>query len=685
MMQRTFALLLLATLGCSPADEPGSAPPPSGGAWQIQFTGLEPGDRTVSGTVTHANASTPFVVLYAKTDRYYVQPSPSEALSPVARAGTWQTTTAEWDQLIALAVDETFHPAAVLDTHPHLQAGVRASVDLPPTRAVHFGDRDWLVKSGELLGPGPNYFSDSAESVWVDDAGLHLRIRPIDGVWHAAEVVLPTESGYGVYEYTISSPLVALDGRTVLSGFLYESDAKEIDIEFSTGLAGLNSAQYVVQPHFLPGHLRRFEMAPVTPTHHRITWSPSRVEFASWFGGSPNPTEATTIASWVYDGADVPVPGAAHMRFNAWLLGGDAPSSGIGDELVVESFAYRALPGIECPGGIVGDAGSQPEVSILGLDESGTRLSGYASNLDASSRRIVVYAKTNHWFVQPFADQPYTDICSDGSWSTFTRQGDTFVALVVDESYVAAPVLVSHPSETAGVLAWDQFPGGCTNVGVIGSLSLPPSISIVGLNRGDSVVRGMVNNVDADRARVALFAYTDLWHPQPFLQDPLTAICSPGQWENTTHSWNRIVALLVDEAFVPPGSTPDHPSTRAGVLAWDEYPSRCSSTGFIGDPSEPPRIEITVAESAHIEGTAANIDNGEIRVVLWAKTNIWYVQPFTAAKFTSICLDGSWENFTHPWNSIVALLVDRTYDPPDTQTTHPSSAAGVLAFDQVDR
>jgi hypothetical protein len=571
----------------------------------------------------------------------------------------------------------------VLDEHPSLQLGVWASVEQPQTRFLEFSGYSWLVKSGAQIGPGPNNFSESPESVWVDPEGLHLRTRWEGGLWYAAEVVLPSSLGYGDYEFTVSSPVNALDVNAVFAGFIYKSDVEELDIEFSRGLASPFSAQFAVQPWYLADHLHRFDIPASTPTHHRISWLPGRVQFVSWAGESTTPDATTTIEAWCYDGPDVPIPGGEHMRFNLWLIGGQAPISGTEDEVVVRSFEYRT-PGVpDCPGGIVGNQNLPPVVSIAGLNATSTEVHGTANNIDATSTRVVVYAKTTHWFVQPFATSPYTEICSDGSWSTATNQGERFVALLVKSDYIANPILISHPSSTPGVLAWDEFPEGCNKIGIVGNLTLPPQIEIVGLQPGASVVSGTATNVDADVTRIVLYALTDKWHSQPHYLDPFTSICSGGAWQNTTHTWNRVVALLVYDNFVPIGTSQIHPATQPGVLAWDEYPSKCLETGFIGEFFAPPSIEISLAQAAHVEGTASNIHTGTVRVLLWALTNKWYVQPYISSPFTSICLDGTWQNFTHPWDSIVALLVDETYQPPSTQTTHPSSAQGVIAYDQV--
>ena len=110
----------------------------------------------------------------------------------------------------------------------------------------------------------------------------------------------------------------------------------------------------------------------------------------------------------------------------------------------------------------------------------------------------------------------------------------------------------------------------------------------------------------------------------------------------------------------------------------------CPGT-VIGDTSGTPGVDITSASSSgnrRISGTARDVDAREIRVVLWAKTDKWYVQPLIASPYTDICSDGSWSNWSHPWNRMVALLVDQSYSPGATPTNHPSSDAGVVAWDE---
>ncbi|MGB5524379.1 MAG: hypothetical protein WBM96_17560, partial [Polyangiales bacterium] len=175
-----------------------------------------------------------------------------------------------------------------------------------------------------------------------DASGLHLTTVQRAEKWYCTEVVLQQSLGYGTYEFRLGSRVDNLDYRAVLGAFVYESEDRQIDIEFSRILADPNNAQYVVQPWYQQGNLSRFTVPAEAPSSHRFVWSESSISFASWVGdGSYPPSAGDLIYQWDYQGPDIPPPGAERMRFNLWLFGGGAPDGGQGDEVVVESFSFR--------------------------------------------------------------------------------------------------------------------------------------------------------------------------------------------------------------------------------------------------------------------------------------------------------------------------------------------------------
>ncbi len=98
---------------------------------------------------------------------------------------------------------------------------------------------------------------------------------------------------------------------------------------------------------------------------HIFTWGADSVYFSSFQGSASPPNPADEIRSWAYAGDDIPPAGRESTRINLWLYGGNAPSNGLGAEVVIESFAYTfdhlkinfQPSGAEVPGGYRADSG----------------------------------------------------------------------------------------------------------------------------------------------------------------------------------------------------------------------------------------------------------------------------------------------------------------------------------------
>jgi len=70
-----------------------------------------------------------------------------------------------------------------------------------------------------------------------------------------------------------------------------------------------------------------------------------------------------------------------------------------------------------------------------------------------SPHRIVLYARSGAWYVQPFADDPFTVIAADSSWTNSTHLGTEYAALLVEPDYQPAPVALTLPAPGNGVVA----------------------------------------------------------------------------------------------------------------------------------------------------------------------------------------------------------------------------------------
>jgi hypothetical protein len=217
-----------------------------------------------------------------------------------------------------------------------------------PARTIGFSGYNWTVKtSAGKVGPGPNYFSNSVNNVWVDGEGrLHLKITKDRGRWYSAEIVSTESFGYGTYRFYLESPVDNLDPNVVLGLFTWNDDPaynhREIDIEFSRwGAAGNDNAQYVVQPYTNPSNILRFNQpAGLAASTHSFHWLAGSVEFESVSGAYvPPPGTNTVTRQWTLTGAS-PVAGGENARMNLWLFQGHAPLDGRDVEVIVSRFEF---------------------------------------------------------------------------------------------------------------------------------------------------------------------------------------------------------------------------------------------------------------------------------------------------------------------------------------------------------
>ncbi len=200
-------------------------------------------------------------------------------------------------------------------------------------RTISFSGHKWKVKNSRhtKTGPGPNYFSDSEDNVWVDGTDqLHLKITNKTGRWFCAEVINEKNLGYGRYIFYLASRVDQLNENVVLGLFTW-SDApeythRELEFEFSKwGQPGGPNVQFVVQPYEVDGHIHKFNFNLVNKVYstHSFLWKQDSVCFQSVYGDKADPSDAgDIIESWVCTVKDIPVPGDENVRFNLWLYYG---------------------------------------------------------------------------------------------------------------------------------------------------------------------------------------------------------------------------------------------------------------------------------------------------------------------------------------------------------------------------
>jgi hypothetical protein len=220
----------------------------------------------------------------------------------------------------------------------------------PVVRTIQFSGLEWEVKQFEdrRAGPGPNYFSDDSENVWVDGAGrLHLAITFRDNRWYAAEVISKDSFGYGTYRWYVDSPVDVFPSNVVVGLFTWHDRARynhrEIDIEFARWNDPQHpGGQYVVQPWDTEGNVATFAMPYGLPeSTHQFSWSRKEVFFESLIGHRASPSAPVDVISqFFYAGSDVPRSGGENARMNLWLFLGDPPADGQAVELVISGFEF---------------------------------------------------------------------------------------------------------------------------------------------------------------------------------------------------------------------------------------------------------------------------------------------------------------------------------------------------------
>jgi len=112
-----------------------------------------------------------------------------------------------------------------------------------------------------------------------------------------------------------------------------------------------------------------------------------------------------------------------------WMTG---CSSGVGNQPHIE---FISVPPAR-PGGVT-------EVDVIKGRVTGA----------TSGQQIVLYARSGAWYVQPWADQPLTNINADSTWSSSTHLGTEYAALLVEPGYAPPPVTLELPAIGNGVAA----------------------------------------------------------------------------------------------------------------------------------------------------------------------------------------------------------------------------------------
>lgn len=222
------------------------------------------------------------VLIYIDGAGWFTKPTCASPLSTIQADGTWTAdiTTGGADsnatRIVAFLVPSSFSQPCVTNQFCipavfYQQSVANTSVTRTPTgvRSFHWSGFDWSVKTSGVsaVGPGPNFFSDSTNNVFIDSSGrLHLKIINVGGNWQCAEVVSQSTPGYGTYRFHLAIDPNTLDQNVTLGLFTWSNETdffdREMDNECGRWENPLDYAnsQFVVQPYYAPSQLVRYRV-----------------------------------------------------------------------------------------------------------------------------------------------------------------------------------------------------------------------------------------------------------------------------------------------------------------------------------------------------------------------------------------------------------------------------------------
>jgi hypothetical protein len=301
---------------------------------------------TIAGRVHNARPGQQ-IVLYAKSERWWVQPRADRPSTAIGPDGTWKNLTHLGTEYAVILVEPGYHPGDIIDALPAQGGHVLAVSTTKGTPApkvesktLNFSGYDWTVRNipGDRNGSANAYDTRNA---WVDSSGfLHLRVTGNPHQWFCSEVIQNRNLGYGTYRFTLHD-ISHIEPALALSLFTWDTTAampghRELTIEFSRwGDPGSKDGQFIVQPYYVAANVTRFE-APPGRIDASFRWEPGKASFeaAPATGRTAHPFAAHVFTS------GVPTPGDERLRMH--LCGfrySKVPLQREG-EVVIEKFQY---------------------------------------------------------------------------------------------------------------------------------------------------------------------------------------------------------------------------------------------------------------------------------------------------------------------------------------------------------
>lgn len=311
-------------------------------------TGGTEASTKIEGRVVGARPSEK-IVLYKKTDRWWVQPTPpDQPFTPIRQDSTWSNSTHFGMEYAALLVEPGYRPPATTNSLPIKGGAVRAVAIVrgrpgPPlsVKIIHFSGYDWKVRSASSNRGGSNQLY-SPENAWTDESGaMHFRLSMNSGRWHCAEVNLTRSLGYGTYRYVVRDTSF-LEPAAVLSMFTWDDSSsvqnhREFGVEIARwGDPASKNAQFVVQPYYVPANVSRFVTGSGRVTYS-VLWRPESLSFRAVQGDGRAKSHVIAEHSFT---SGIPTPGNESVHMNLYLFGTSRVPLKTQTEVLIERFEY---------------------------------------------------------------------------------------------------------------------------------------------------------------------------------------------------------------------------------------------------------------------------------------------------------------------------------------------------------
>jgi len=290
------------------------------------------------------------IVLFARTNKWYVQPLTTNPFTPIGSDFRWRAKTHFGLEYAALLVDPGYSPPEKANALPPKGGAIAAvaqvkgrgfdqAVHSQTAKQVRFSGLTWTARSRPNDRGGSTSEYDPA-NVRVDDQGrLHLRITKGPDGWKCAEVRLLDPLGYGTYSFSVGKT-GEVEPAAVLGLYTFdlgapEQNYREMNIELSRwGEAHNKNAQYAIQPFYVPANVVRFTTPP-DRLLHSIRWTRGRADFRT-----EQSSDHRTIAEHSFT-SGVPAPGQEVVSISLYPYTRARSPLTRETEVVVEQFEYK--------------------------------------------------------------------------------------------------------------------------------------------------------------------------------------------------------------------------------------------------------------------------------------------------------------------------------------------------------